>query len=517
MESRVIVFLLLLMNFTVAQCHSGIHDYSPTQSNTSPVMESDTIINRRPAVAGTFYPGSRDELLQYLEKLFSANKVESQKGQIVALIAPHAGYIYSGEVAAAAYIQLKPDKPFDNVFLIGSSHHTSFDGASVYNIGNYTTPLGLARVNMSLANKLLAENAAVFKSIPEAHINEHSLEVQVPFLQYLYGEKLQIIPIVLGTQRQGSIEKIATALKPYFGGNNLFVISTDFSHYPDYQSACLVDKATADAILKNSPTAFMEALEKNEQKNIHNLATSICGWTSMLALLNITGNNPAIRYHAIKYMNSGDATYGDKKRVVGYHAMVVTSHDDSEMPEFQQFQLTEQEKAKLLRIARVTIEERLKTGKTSAINSTDLSPQLSTPAGAFVTLNKEGKLRGCIGRFSADMPLYKTVQEMAISAALHDHRFMPVASDEMNKIHIEISVLTPMRKITDIDEIEIGKHGIYIKKGSHSGTFLPQVARQTKWTREEFLGHCARDKVGIGWEGWKDAEIFVYEAYVFGE
>ncbi|MBN2814331.1 MAG: AmmeMemoRadiSam system protein B [Bacteroidales bacterium] len=517
MESRVISLFILLMNFTVAQCHSGTHDYSPTQSNTSPVMESDTIINRRPAVAGTFYPGSRDELLQYLEKLFSANKAESKKGQIVALIAPHAGYIYSGEVAAAAYIQLQPGKPFDNVILIGSSHHTSFDGASVYNIGNYSTPLGLARVNIPLANKLLDENPAVFKSIPEAHINEHSLEVQVPFLQYLYGEKLQIIPIVLGTQRQSTIEKIAAALKPYFGGNNLFVISTDFSHYPDYQSACLVDKATADAILKNSPTAFMEALEKNEQKNIHNLATSICGWTSMLALLNITGNNPAFRYHAVKYMNSGDATYGDKQRVVGYHAMMVTSDENAEIPEHQQYQLAEQEKAKLLRIARVTIEEHLKTGKTSAINSSGLSPQLLAPAGAFVTLNKEGKLRGCIGRFGADMPLYKTVQEMAVSAAMHDRRFIPVTSDELNKIHIEISVLTPMRKITDIAEIEMGKHGIYIKKGSHSGTFLPQVALQTKWTREEFLGHCARDKAGIGWEGWKDAEIYVYEAYVFGE
>lgn len=322
---------------------------------------------------------------------------------------------------------------------------------------------------------------------------------------------------MLGTQHQGTIEKIAAALKPYFGSNNLFVISTDFSHYPDYKSACIVDKATADAILKNSPIAFMEVLEKNEQQNIHNLATSICGWSSTLALLNITGNNPAIRYHAVKYRNSGDVTYGDKNRVVGYHAMVVTLHDNTEIPEHQQYQLTEQEKAKLLRIARVTIEGHLKTGKTTEINPSGLSPQLLAPSGAFVTLNKEGKLRGCIGRFGADMPLYKTVQEMAVSAAMHDHRFVPVISDELNKIHIEISVLTPMRKIENIEEIEMGKHGIYIKKGSHSGTFLPQVALQTRWTREEFLGHCARDKAGIGWEGWKDAEIYVYEAYVFGE
>jgi AmmeMemoRadiSam system protein A len=138
-------------------------------------------------------------------------------------------------------------------------------------------------------------------------------------------------------------------------------------------------------------------------------------------------------------------------------------------------------------------------------------------AGAFVTLKENGELRGCIGRFTADIPLYQVIEEMAISSSTQDNRFLPVTAKEIDKLEIEISVLSPMKKISSIDEIVMGKHGIYIKKGWYSGTFLPQVATETGWSREEFLGHCARDKAGIGWDGWKDAEIYTYEACVFSE
>jgi len=126
-------------------------------------------------------------------------------------------------------------------------------------------------------------------------------------------------------------------------------------------------------------------------------------------------------------------------------------------------------------------------------------------------------LRGCIGRFEPDEPLYRVVQEMAIAAATEDYRFPPVTPQELGELDIEISVLTPLRKISSIDEIQLGRHGIYIKKGGRAGTFLPQVATETGWSKEEFLGYCARDKAGLGWNGWKDADIYVYEALVFSE
>lgn len=475
-------------------------------------MQHDSLKNRQPAVAGTFYPGSARELTQELQAYFNKATPTKHLNHIVALIAPHAGYVYSGEVAASSFRQLSPDHAYENIFIIGSSHHTSFDGASVYNIGNFITPLGEAKVNIDLANRLVTAHPDVMKSLPDVHREEHSLEVEIPFLQYIYKENLQIVPVLLGTNRIATIRKIADALQPYFGGNNLFVISTDFSHYPDYNSAVTVDKITADAITKNSPDYFIQTLENNESKNIPNLATSICGWTSVMTLLDITSEMKGIRYHEIKYTNSGDVSYGDKSRVVGYNAIAVTGEQKQETA-----YLNEKEKKVLLHIARVTIEEYLKNGKIPEVTTPDITDKLRTPAGAFVTLNKDNQLRGCIGQFSPDQPLYKVVQEMAVSSATRDYRFPKVKSDELSLIKIEISVLTPMRKIQSVNEIELGKHGIYIKKGNSGGTFLPQVATQTGWSLDEFLGHCARDKAGLGWDGWKDAEIYIYEAYVFGE
>ena len=144
-----------------------------------------------------------------------------------------------------------------------------------------------------------------------------------------------------------------------------------------------------------------------------------------------------------------------------------------------------------------------------------LTKTLESKCGAFVSLHKQGRLRGCIGHFGENVPLHEIVAEMARAAAFEDPRFIPVTKDELNDIDIEISVLTPMRRIQSLDEFELHRHGIYIRKGYRSGTFLPQVADEVNWTKEEFVGHCAQDKAGIGWDGWKDAELYVYEAIVF--
>ena len=164
-----------------------------------------------------------------------------------------------------------------------------------------------------------------------------------------------------------------------------------------------------------------------------------------------------------------------------------------------------------------TIEEYIKNENVPEIDESKLSDNIKEHCGAFVTLHKDGKLRGCIGRFHVDEPLYKVVQRMAISSSPQDYRFPREVESEIDELDIEISVLTPMQKINSIDEIELGKHGIYIKAGYSSGTFLPQVATQTGWSKEEFLGHCAKDKAGIGWEGWKNADVYIFEATVFDE
>ncbi len=449
-----------------------------------------------------------------LGDLFSKAKPASVK-DVIAIICPHAGYEFSGAVAASSYNQVDPDKQYDNVFIIGSSHHVAFMGASIYNIGDYQTPLGKVKVNIDLANKLIKENA-VFSFHPEAEQNEHCVEVQVPFLQYHLKKSFTLVPIILGTQSTESCKKIANALRPYMNGNNLFVISSDFSHYPPYNNALVVDKTTCDAILTNQPDSLLKALKENEDKNVPNLATSLCGWTSVLTMLYMTEDDPGITMTPVYYQNSGDSKYKDKSQVVGYWSIAISKKEKA-VPASSTFNLNPKDKKDLLKIARSTLEQYIRFNKTPEINSSGFSETLKASSGAFVTLRENGDLRGCVGLFTSQEPLYKVVQEMAIAASTQDNRFPRVETTEIGKISIEISVLSPLKKIHSIDEIILGKHGIYIKKGYLSGTFLPQVANETGWSREDFLGHCSRDKAGLGWDGWKDADIYIYEAAVFSE
>jgi AmmeMemoRadiSam system protein A len=217
----------------------------------------------------------------------------------------------------------------------------------------------------------------------------------------------------------------------------------------------------------------------------------------------------------VEYRNSGDSRYGDKQQVVGYWAIAVTKNGAASQS--TSFEFSQKEKETLLKIARNTVQTYVSTRNRPVIDTAGFTENLKLHTGAFVTLKVNGELRGCIGRFTADVPLFQVVQDMAVSSSTEDTRFMPVTPGEVPKLVIEISVLSPMKRIHSADEVVLGKHGIYIKQGWSSGTFLPQVATETGWTKEEFLGHCSRDKAGIGWDGWKSAELYTYEALVFSE
>jgi AmmeMemoRadiSam system protein A len=334
-------------------------------------------------------------------------------------------------------------------------------------------------------------------------------------LQYLFRDKLSIVPILLGTQTPEVCKKIGAALQPYFNEKNLFVVSTDFTHYPDYETAKKIDAYMADAVISNEPDQLIAAVRDVETRNTPNLLTGMCGWPSVLTLMYITSKEPGITIKKVDYQNSGDTKYGDKAKVVGYVALAVEK--PKQLASDMAFTLTDKEKQTLLKLARKTITEYIRDKKNPEAMPEGITETLKKPCGAFVTLDAHGELRGCIGSFGATKPLYKTIQEMAIDAATNDYRFTPVTANEINTLEIEISVLTPMHKISSINEIVLGKHGIYVKKGNKAGTLLPQVATERNWTKEDFLGYCSRDKAGLGWNGWKDAEIFVYEALVFSE
>ena len=480
---------------------SGSHPDSYGQSKT-----------REAVVAGRFYPGNATQLNETLEDLFRDVDQPDPGGSVQALIVPHAGYVFSGKVTAAGFSQIDKSKTYKNIFILASSHHVSSGKASVYNRGNYKTPLGEAVVNLDIANKLIADNEC-FTFHDPSHKREHSIEVQVPFIQYYFEPPVPIVPIVLGTHMPETCKEIAAALEPYFNEDNLFVVSADFSHYPDYESANKVDHITADALCSGDPDTFLSIIESNKKKRIPGLVTSMCAWPAGLTLLYLAEKKTDYSFHKVLYKNSGDAkSYGDRSEVVGYHAISLVKTSGN-----KDFGLSFDDKNTLLDIARNTLTSYIPGHKKKKLDSKDFSPSLTMETGAFVSLKKEGKLRGCIGTFRPDEPLYQLIQTMTIASATEDTRFLPVQKKELKDIKIEISVLTPMEKIEDISDIILGKHGIYMKKDGRSGTFLPQVATETGWTLDEFLGHCARDKARIGWDGWKDAELFVFEAIVFGE
>ncbi len=471
-----------------------------------------TPINREPVVSGKFYPSNSKKLKKDLHGYFAKYQKPEIYNDIYAVISPHAGYVFSGQVAASAFNQINPQTNYDNIFIIAPSHHASFNGASIYNIGNYITPLGEVEVNTKIADALINKNP-LLSFYDQAHKNEHSLEVQLPFIQYWLKKPFKLVPIIVGTQNSESLKEISECLKPWFNKKNLFIISTDFSHFPNYNDAINADTRIGDAILQKKAKSVLNASIKNDKLCINNLSTSACGLSGILILMHLLENNTEIDIQKIEYENSGDSIYGDHDRVVGYMSFVAFSKPISN----NSFDLNDKDKSLLLQIAKERIKQKLKLKNRTNILEKEISEALKEKCGAFVTIHNGNELRGCIGRFISGMHLYKLIQEMAVASAFHDSRFSAISAEEIDDITIEISVLSPLQKIDSIDEITIGKHGVYIKQGFSTGTLLPQVAVNNNWNVKEFLGYCSKNKAGIGWDGWKTADVFTYTANVFSD
>lgn len=471
--------------------------------------EQKTPVVRPATQANRFYTGNPEELSQEVYSFLALHSSRTTYQNVAALIVPHAGYYFSGNVAASAYMTLNPKKSYKRIFLLGPSHHEWLNGASVNSkVDYYATPLGNVKVDRETAQQLIDADS-VFSYKAAAHAQEHCLEVQLPFLQRRLDEVPPIVPIIISTNDYSKLKRMAEMLRPYFTDDNLFIISSDFSHYPSYEDAYEVDTKTGKAIETGDVEQLIATIENNADSGKRNLATSACGEFPIITLMLMLNHNYEIKH--LMYQNSGDIDNHDHSRVVGYHAFAFLRKQISET----EFTLTDADKKQLKEIALQSIKDSLDS---KPIARPTLHSQLSilnSKCGAFVSLHKYGRLRGCIGHFGEDYPLHEIVAEMARAAAFEDPRFTPVTREELDDIDIEISVLTPMRRIQSIDEFELHRHGIYIRKGFRSGTFLPQVADEVNWTKEEFIGHCSQDKAGLGWDGWRDAELYVYEAIVF--
>ena len=465
---------------------------------------------REPAVAGTFYPGTKAELSAMVNEYLAKAEIPKIGKYVRALIVPHAGYVYSGWVAAYGYKTLVgADLPagkqdIKRVVLIGNSHHEYFDGASVYPKGYYKAPLGNVEIDSDFVEKLMAKSDKITYR-ESADAPEHSLEVQLPFLQKVLAPGWKLVPIILGNQ-SGTADILINALKNLIDENTLLIASSDLSHYPKYEDAKYSDNKVIQAILSGKRENLRKAIAELEKEGIPNLQTCACGHDSIEVVMALMEGKDA---KLLKYANSGDVGAGDKSQVVGYAAIAFSNETNDELD------LVEQKK--LLEIAKEAVETYIKTGKTPDIKNN--LPDLEKHLGAFVTIEKNGELRGCIGIFEPNKPLYQVVIEMAISAAVNDLRFSPVTKDELGDLEYEISVLSPLKKVADWKDVEIGKHGVQIKQGLRSGVFLPQVATENNWDRETFLSILCTQKAGLPADCYKDptTEIYVFTAQVFSE
>jgi len=462
---------------------------------------------REPAVAGKFYEKDPGLLRNEVQELFDGQESANSYADVRALILPHAGYVFSGQVAASALMKIDPEKHFKTIFLIASSHHFLFGNVSVYAGDAYRTPLGEVPVDKDVANKLIEKNDFV-EYAPVVHRSEHGNEVQIPLLQYYLKYSFKIVPIVITSQEPDTCKQLAKALEEYYQPENLFIVSSDFSHYPEYDIAVDVDAETAELICSKNAEKLYDAVKAFHDDGLPNLLTALCGWTSVLTLMHLAEDKKLQDFNRVTYANSGDSEYGSKQKVVGYWAIALIDKGKKE------FEISHKAQEILLDAARHSIVCRV-LGREKADLNTLRHDDVNANLGAFVSVYVNGDLRGCLGRFNPEKRLLETVSELAASAAKEDRRFESIKEHDLSGLSIEISVLSPMHKIDDVDEIELGKHGVLLRKGTATGTFLPQVASQTGWSLDEFLGHCAKEKARIGWDGWKNADIYVYEAFVF--
>jgi len=456
---------------------------------------------KEPNVAGAFYPADPKELTSMIEGFLFKAKPDLMPREIFALISPHAGYGYSGETAAYAY-KLIEGKPYKTVIVIAPSHQHSLSNVSVYPEGVFRTPLGDIMVDREFTQKLLNKIHDVSFDA-EAFAKEHAVEVQLPFLQKTLAY-FKIVPIVMGDCTFDTCQRLAILLKNAIGNRKdvLVVASTDMYHGYDYEVAKEVDAKTISYINNLDAEGLYNGLRDG--------TLQLCGGFGVVTTLLLSKQLGHDKVKVLNYTTSAQVTGKMEKGIwtVGYVSCAID--EETKM-------LNKEQKIKLLKIARKSIETFLSTGKKLEVEESD--PALNKEMGAFVTLHDRGQLRGCIGNIVGKGPLYLTVRDMAVESATDDPRFDSLKLKELNNIDIEISALTPLERINDPEKIIMGKHGVLVRKGFYSGVFLPQVATETGWGRDEFMSNLCAHKAGLPADAWKDpdTEIYIFSADVFSE
>jgi len=471
---------------------------------------------RHSNIAGTWYTADPDKLREEIAHYMKRAKSHDELGKIVGLISPHAGYVYSGQVAAYAYKQVQ-GKKFDTVVVVAPDHSGDprLNFSSVYTRGAYETPFGIVPVDQETAKAIVDFKAS--DNVEESdlghltgynsgynYIMEHSLEMQLPFLQEAIGE-FKLVPIIMGDRSKESCKALAEAIAAAVKGKNALIVgSSDLSHFHDYNTAKKLDGVVSKHIETYDPDSFLIDVSMGK--------CEACGDAPIAVTMYVCKALGATKSTVLYMANSGDVT-GDKSSVVGYLSAAFSipsskeeKHEKAEEKVGVELGLTEKEKAVLKDVVKETLESVVNNGNIPAFKN--FNGKLGAKWGAFVTLKKHDRLRGCIGYIVGEKPLIITVAEMTKAAALNDPRFPPVKQSELPDIEFEISVLTPIREIKDINEIVVGRDGIIITKNWNRGLLLPQVATENKWNLITFLEQTCV-KAGLPGNSWKDKDTTI--------
>ena len=492
----------------------------PAETPAPPPLDPADV--RPPAVAGAFYPGDAAELGSGLDRLLAAAPKKDLPRPVRAIIVPHAGYAFSAACAAKAFKQLD-GRDIDRVVLVGCPHRVAVRGAAVWAKGAWDTPLGRVLIDEEAARALIAASGGRFRDGRDPHKPDHCIEVEVPFLQKVLKPGFRIVPVLFHAAGDADFEAFTAALRAVCDARTVVVVSTDLSHFPGRKDAETADGRTLESWKTLDAAAIGKVSREQMGKGVESLECTMCGEDAVLGLVRAA---KAIGVSGIEIVGSATsaAVSRDENRVVGYGAAVLTGDAPSPAlaretaaPAAAPGALSAAAGRKLVAIARRTVELAAAGKIPPALTEDD--PELQAKRGCFVTLHKAGELRGCIGCFGSDDPIYRTVQRMAVASSQEDTRFPAVVPSEVAAIDIEISILSETVPCPDPKSIVLGTHGVIVRKGGRSGVFLPQVATETGWSLEEFLGHLARDKARIGEDGWKDpdAKLFTFTVQIIRE
>ncbi|MEW6042190.1 MAG: AmmeMemoRadiSam system protein B [Elusimicrobiota bacterium] len=469
---------------------------------------------REPVVAGRFYDADAKKLRQTVESYLK--HVQPHKDKVFGLIVPHAGYVYSGRTAGEGFSHVA-SLDFEDVVFLGAGHTMHIEGGAVFSKGKFQTPLGDVAVHEDIA-RALVKKSKIFEDLPAAHEDEHSIEVQIPFLQVLKGNKFKIVPILFNTHDLKILTEAGKIIGETIKDRKVLIcVSSDLSHYPPGSIAEKSDRSIMLALkisMRNKDLAYFNLANRiilNKERS--DMDTTCCGQAAVIVGAIASIEMGANDFELIKYTHSGHVS-GDDSNVVGYATGLFV--ESPKQPEGR-IPLTEDMKKELLHFARKSIECFLKD-KSSLKISLSEKPEFNVPGAVFVTLTKNKNLRGCIGTMEPKTTVLDAVVHFAVSSAFEDPRFPAVNSSEISGIKIEISILSPLKRVDSYKDIQEKKHGVYIKKGYLSGTYLPQVWEHFK-TKEEFLSSLCHEKAGLSGDAWKDksTEIYVYTVDAFEE